>query len=92
MEGGVEGRNEKKRKPGSFRKGMQQMGDELCRLHPYRSGVKPGKADLFIKVSHPSAPYSSAPTNGSDNTTGLLPPLISHYNLILEVKNGFSKF
>lgn len=39
------------------------QGDELCSLSPYRSGVKTGKADLFIKVSHPSAPYSSAPTN-----------------------------
>lgn len=39
------------------------QGEELCGVCPYLSGVKTGKAALFIKVSHPSAPYSSAPTD-----------------------------
>lgn len=39
------------------------QGEELCGVCPYLSGVKTGKAALFIKVSHPSAPYSSAPSD-----------------------------
>lgn len=65
-DGGRSGRQRREEKKiGAFQKrnAADGQGDELSRLHPYRSGVKTGKADLFIKVSHPSAPYSSAPTN-----------------------------
>lgn len=56
-------RKEKKRSL-KKKKRMQQMGRRksfvVC---IYLSGVKTGKAVLFIEVSHPSAPYSSAPTD-----------------------------
>lgn len=44
-------------------KAADGQGEELCGVCPYLSGVKTGKAALFIKVSHPSAPYSSAPND-----------------------------
>lgn len=61
----MEGGEEKKRKKGSLKKrnAADGQGEELCGASPYLNGVKTGRAALFIKVSHPSAPYSSAPTD-----------------------------
>lgn len=64
---GVEGGEETKGRKSSSKKKKKNAADgqggELCGVCPYLSGVKTGKAALFIKVSHPSAPYSSAPTD-----------------------------
>lgn len=59
------GRRKEEKKKGLLRKRecSRWAGEELCGVSPYLSGVKTGRAALFIKVSHPSAPYSSAPTD-----------------------------
>lgn len=58
-------REEKEGKKGFSEKENVADGQEgeLCGADPYLSGVKIGKVALFIKASHPSAPYSSAPTD-----------------------------
>lgn len=62
MRVGGEGGEEKKK--GLLKKRMRQMGrGRALWCVSISECVRTGKAALFIKVSHPSAPYSSAPTD-----------------------------
>lgn len=62
---GVQGGEEKKRRKGSFEKdAVSGRGIHLCSVYPYlNQAKKTGKVPLLIKVSHPSAPYSSLPAD-----------------------------